>query len=279
MNVDRAVFVLRYIFHRNLGTEHTDQLFQYWILKLLFCEITKGPIARASAMAHVARGYQARRRFTEAESLLRLSLPERERPFGVHAPVVILHWVELAKVYEHAGKVEKCQDVLQAGVQSATITYGPDSNITCGILKKLCGSLEREGKLDEYNEILQRHICTLQEKHGVAHPKGLELLMQLGTINKRHSRITAAQEAYNQVFLIQKGHNGPDHVETLRTAMRLARTYGLGECHWHLYKAKALYKRAMAGLAMCLGSEDEETLEARFEAEHSLRETRSISGR
>ncbi|KAF2107107.1 hypothetical protein BDV96DRAFT_309352 [Lophiotrema nucula] len=258
--IEEVWSIISTVLEDDVLSSEQDPKSRFWMTKLAYQYHVLKPTTRVAALDCVAAWYHSKGRVFEAQTLLRLALTEKEALFGRNTPMVISNRVQLARWHKEDGQLEKSEQQLLVALQSATVAYGHAHSVTTRLLKWTAAILERQHKLEELRHLLQAHIASIEEEHGFGHEEALELLSYLGNTLVAHSRFAAAQETFNTVLTAREIRNGADHIQTLRAAVTLGRAYSFECCHWHLYKAETLYKRALAGISLELGTDAREVI-------------------
>ncbi|KZP20026.1 TPR-like protein, partial [Athelia psychrophila] len=204
----------------------------------------------------VARYFQERGRYDEAEALFRQALAGLEQQLGTDHPDTLRTANGLAFLYYLQGRLGQAEAMNQR-VLAGQEQLGAGHSDTLHTVHDLAVLYQMQGNYKEAESFYQRALAGRGQQLGVDHPATLNTVNALAGLYTRQGNYENAAALYQRALAGQQQQLGTDHPSTLSTVDNLAFLY---DNQGHYDAAESLYQRALAGQEQQLGADHPATL-------------------
>ena len=207
----------------------------------------------------IAKYFQKRGRYKDAEALLSRVLAQCETVFGPGAD----HLDTLSAVHLLAGlcvdwgQHDRAETLCARALAGREKQLGADHPNTLMTLHHLALLRDRQERYDEAEGLFVRVLEGQERELGEEHLDTLETAENLANVHATEGRYDVATPLYARVLAGRERQLGTEHPDTLITVGNLGNVYRRQDkCD----KAEALYERVLASNEKLLGAEHPETL-------------------
>lgn len=227
----------------------------------------RDPIEWARVQFTIADVRYNQGRYSDAESILREVLKERERVLGPEALDTLNARNNLANALDDQGKYVEAEAELGAVLGIREKMLGPEHPDTLKTRNNLARTLDGEGKYAGA-EAEYRAVVRLREKVlGPEHPQTLTARNNLAAVLDEEAKYADAEKEGRTVVKLEEKVLGPDHPDTLAARNNLAMVFQ----HQGKYAEAELEDRAVITLEeRVLGPEHPNTLVTRTNLANAL---------
>ncbi|KAF7983132.1 hypothetical protein HWV62_24101 [Athelia sp. TMB] len=207
----------------------------------------------------IAKYFQKRGRYKDAEALLSRVLAQCERADGLGADHLdTLSMVHLlAGLYIEWGQHDRAETLCVRALAGREKHLGADHPKTLMALHHLALLRDRQDKYVEAESLFVRVLEGQEKTLGEEHLDTLETAENLANVHTIKGRHDLARQLYTRVLAGRERQLGTEHPDTLITVGNLGNVYRRqGKCK----EAEVLYKRVLARNEKLLGAEHPETL-------------------
>ncbi|KAF7986442.1 hypothetical protein HWV62_31201 [Athelia sp. TMB] len=208
----------------------------------------------------IARYFQKRGRYSEAETLLIRVLAQREAVYGLGVDhldtLTTVHY--LARLCIDQGQYDQADAFYARALTGREKQLGADHPDTLMTMHDLALLRYRQGRFDQAEELFTPVFAGQEKQLGPEHLDTLETAENLANVYKMQGKYNMANTLYARVLAGREEQLGPEHPDTL-TAMA-----NLGELYREQGKydeAEPLLARVLRSMETQLGEEHPDTLD------------------
>ncbi|KZP20022.1 TPR-like protein [Athelia psychrophila] len=204
----------------------------------------------------VARYFQQRGRYDEAEALYRQALAGLEQQLGTYHPDTLRTANGLAYLYYTQGRYGQAE-VMYQRVLAGQEQLSADHAETLRAVNGLAALYNMQGYYTEAESFYRRALAGMEQQLGADHPDTLKTANNLAWVYTRQGNYVNATALCQRALVGQQQQLGADHPETLSTVHNFA---VLHMEQGKYAEAETLYQRALEGQEQQLGADHPSTL-------------------
>jgi tetratricopeptide (TPR) repeat protein len=214
----------------------------------------------SQANVQIARYFESRGRYGEAEELCEQALEELQKHLGNdHSRTLWSTMNSLANIYWSQGRYDEAEELYKRALEAREKHLGSDHSDTLVSMSNLALVYWSRGRFDEAEELCQRTLEGRKKLLGNDHPHTLWSMNCLANIYWSQGRYDEAEELQKRALEGKEKRLGNDHPHTLWSMNNLADVYLSQERYG---EAEELYKRVLEGRKKCLGIDHPHTLQS-----------------
>ncbi|KAF7986450.1 hypothetical protein HWV62_31217 [Athelia sp. TMB] len=207
----------------------------------------------------IARYFQKRGRFNEAEALLSRVLAQCETVFGLGVDhldtLTAVH--TLASIYSDKGKYGEAERLYARALAGRETQLGEDHPDALMTLRDLAYLRYRQGNYNQAEELFTRALAGQEQQLGTEHLDSLNTVEDLAHVYGRLGTHVVAESLYARVLAGREKQLGLEHLDTLTTMSSLGDLYREQEKY---DEAEPLLARVLRSAEAQLGTEHPDTL-------------------
>jgi tetratricopeptide (TPR) repeat protein len=218
------------------------------------------PEPTARLFNELARLFQAKARYAEAEPLCRRAVEINMAVRGESDPIVATCLSDLAALLHATNRLGEAEPLMRRALKIDEASYGPDHPNVATDLNNLAELLRVTNRLGEAEPLMRRALAIGEASLGPDHPNVAIRLNNLAALLQATNRLGEAEPLLRRALKIDEASYGPDHPNVATDLNNLA---SLFQAKNRLAEAEPLFRRALAICETSLGADHPNTATVR----------------